>query len=85
MEHTSSKHEFENLCHNIIWLRDFHRLSKKDMAKLLEISLYTLNRLERGEIPPRLSVESLFFVSDHFHIPPYRLLTSRLDEDEPMP
>ena len=57
MENTSSKTAFENLSHNIIWLRKHHGYSKRKMAELLGIGLWSLNRLERFEIPPKLTVD----------------------------
>ena len=50
------------------------------MAKLLKISMYSLRKIEAQEIPPRLSIELIFEISRIFHIPPYRLFASRLDE-----
>ena len=62
--------ESKNLLHNITWLRQHHRLSKKDMAKILGISVNTLNKIEKRELPAHLSVDILFRVHAAFGISP---------------
>ncbi len=79
MENTSSKTAFENLSHNIIWLRKHHGYSKRKMAELLGIGLWSLNRLERFEIPPKLTVDILYWLHQQFRLLPHILLTQRLD------
>ena len=44
--------EIEYFCHNIAFLRKSHGLSKKEMAKILGIGIWSLNKIERGELPP---------------------------------
>lgn len=85
MCHVKFEKEWENLAHNIKYLRTRARLSQKQMSMLLGISTYSLRKIEALEFPPRLSVEILFLIYDHFHIPPYRLLARLLDEDETIP
>ena len=63
--------EKQRLCKNIMLLRKVHSLSKKEMARLLGISISALNRIEQGELPPRLSVSILFRIQTHFHISPF--------------
>jgi len=82
MAQKSDRMELENLCHNIIWLRKASGLSKKQMAALLEIGLWSLNKLERMEIPPKLTVDVLFNLTREFRIPAHLLLTRRLDTYE---
>ena len=77
--------EWENLVHNIIYLRKQFKIPKYRMAKLLKISMYSLRKIEAQEIPPRLSIELIFEISRIFHIPPYRLFASRLDESWNLP
>ena len=55
--------------HNIVWLRKHYGISKKRMAELLGIGLWSLNKIEKGIIPPRLDVHILFAVSKQFGIP----------------
>jgi len=44
-----------NLCRNISYLRKKHNLSKSKMAKILGISVKSLNLIESGVIPSRLN------------------------------
>ena len=44
-------------CENIKKIRKNKRLNKKEMANLLGISVYSLNVIEGGKLPHRLSVE----------------------------
>ena len=85
MSHVKFKAEWENLAHNIKYLRTQAQLSQRQMSMLLGISTYSLRKIEALEFPPRLSAEILFLLYDHFRIPPYRLLAIRLDEDEASP
>ena len=62
--------ETENFIYNIIWLRKKHNLSKSKMAKLLGISVSSLNKLENGILPPRLGTEVIFLIQEQFHIHP---------------
>ena len=54
---------------NIKWLRKKNKLSLKEMAKILGLSVNTLNKLETGILPPRLDVGFLFKIQAHFNIP----------------
>ena len=65
---------------NIVWLRKTHGLSKKKMAKLLKVGLWTINRLEKGESPPQLKVDVLMEVQKEFGIHPADQLTTPLWE-----
>ena len=65
---------------NISYLRKQHGLSKKEMARRLGIGLRSLNKVEQGSIPPRLTVEIFFAVWEQFHIKPSILLTELLEE-----
>lgn len=74
------KTELEVFAHNIVWLRKHFRLSKKRMAELLGIGLWSLNQIERGVVPPRLTVAVLFMVQRQFGISP-NMLFNRLFEE----
>ena len=56
--------------YNVAWLRRKHGLSKKDMAKILGISTATRNKIEKGEMPPRMSVEIVFNIYEYFGVLP---------------
>ena len=55
---------------NIVFLRKQHKLSKKKMAEILGIGIGTLNRIEKGELPTRISTRVIFRIKDHFHLSP---------------
>ena len=61
------KNEIKNFCMTVKNLRSKHHLSKTAMAKILGISVSSLNKLENGVIP-RISSEVVFRLMDHFHI-----------------
>ena len=69
---------YDILMENITWLRKTHGLSKTEMAKLLHISVKSLNRMEQREMPPRTSAKMLFRAQDAFGIHPAVLLSRRL-------
>ena len=66
------------LFHNITTLRSHYGYSKKHMAKLLGIGIETLNKIEKGIIPPRLGIDIVFTVCKQFHIRPSMLLSQKL-------
>jgi len=62
--------DINNFINNIAYLRKKSGLSKKEMATVLNISIYALNKIERGELPEKLSVEIVFNLQKHFKISP---------------
>ena len=62
--------EISNFTNNIAYLRKKNGLSKKEMAKALNISIYALNKMERGDIPKRISVDIIFNLQKQFKISP---------------
>lgn len=62
-----SKSELDNFCMNVKRLRAEHQLSKTKMAKILGISVASLNKLEDG-IVPRISCEVVYRIMDYFHL-----------------
>jgi len=71
--------DFEILFYNITWLRKHHGLSKKRMAKMLGIGLWSLNKIEKGELPPKLGIDIVFAVQKHFGIHPTTQLSQYLE------
>ena len=57
---TKLSQQYKNLTLNIIKLRKENNLSKKEMAQILHISSYSLNKIEKGELPPRLNIDIVF-------------------------
>lgn len=80
MKNQASRIACENFMHNVSYIRKHYGLSKKKMAELLDIGVGSLNKIENGEIPPRLSVEILFNIYDNFGIYPQDMLGRRLGE-----
>lgn len=79
MDRSGGRTEFAVFCHNLVFLRRQHGYSKKRMAKILGIGIRTLDRLERGEMPPRLGTNILAAVHAYFGITPSRQFTEWLD------
>lgn len=64
------ENEWEIFSQNIKKIRKEQGLSKKSMAKRLKIGIQSLNKIENGELPPRLSVQIFFEIYKEFHIHP---------------
>lgn len=62
------------LCKNIKDLREFYKISKKSMSKLLGISVKSLTNLENGYIPQRMSVNVIIRICNIFNIMPSFIL-----------
>ncbi len=61
-------------CRNLKTLRQVCGYSKGKMARTCGIGRETLSRLERGDVPPRLSCAVLSRVYEHFGILPSQML-----------
>lgn len=81
MIHNTNQQELENFMYNITWLRKHYGLSKKKMAELLGIGLWSLNQIEQGRMPPRLGVDILFALRRNFGLRISVLLAKRLDTE----
>lgn len=68
MDFNSNYKVIEYLSHNIYYLRSENNFSKKKMAEILKIGVNTLSKIEKGILPPRLSVDVLFRLKDYFGI-----------------
>ena len=80
MRRTDLNRDFEILFLNITFLRKHHRISKKQMAKLLGIGLWSLNKIEKGKLPPRLGINIVFAIQKHFGIHPTVQLSQLLEQ-----
>ena len=63
---------------NVAWLRCHFGISKKRMAELLRTSTRSIDFLERGEVPSKLSVDVLFCIMEEFGLDAYTLLETDL-------
>ena len=71
-----------NFMHNVAFLRKTLGLTRCEMEKRLKITTASLEKLENGTMPPKMSMKVLSRIWDAFGIPPKALLNCRL-EDEP--
>lgn len=65
--------DIENFCKNIKLIRETHNLSKKKMAERCGISVYSLNKIEQGILPPNLSYQMFVHINKNFGITPSKL------------
>ena len=72
---------FQNIGHNICYLRRSHGLTRKEMAAVLEISTNTLRRIERGDQTVRMNCWKLRLLCDHFDLSADAVLHTRLDDN----
>ena len=79
MERHNQHIDRETLTHNLLWLRKKRGYSQKTMAQLMGIGVKSLRALERGELPPRLTVACLPPVCRHFQISLSELFGTWLD------
>lgn len=56
------------LCRNIKYLRNVHKISKKEMASILGIGVKSLRLIEKGIVPSRLSSEVIFNLHKNFGV-----------------
>lgn len=77
-----NKKELDTFCANIRYLRQQRQLSQKEMAALLHISVDYVRRLERGEVPPRMTLEPAIYCYYIFGFSLDVLLHVRLAEIE---
>ena len=75
MSAANTHDSFAVFLHNIVWLRSHYGISKKRMARMLGIGLWSLNKLEQGIIPPRMDIHIIFAVSKQFGISPSDLFS----------
>lgn len=66
--------------HNIAWLRNHYGISKKRMAKILGVSVGTINKMESDILPPRLDVSIIFNIQDYFGIKLTELFAQQFGE-----
>jgi len=67
--------EIDVFCRNVKILRERYGLSKKEMARILEIGAASLTEIGQGIIPHRASTNIIIKLSQYFSIEPHRLFT----------
>ncbi|MBE6654855.1 MAG: helix-turn-helix transcriptional regulator [Ruminococcaceae bacterium] len=73
------KKETQFFCENIKYLRKKHSLSLTSMAKKMGVSKKTLESIEQGVIPERMTCRVLFNISKNFGIEPPEMLSEFLE------
>ena len=76
----SKDKDIEILTKNIKWIREKNDISKKKMSEILNIGIKSLNKLEEGILPPRMSAKVLFRLQEKFKIPVCDLLEKFLSD-----
>lgn len=71
--------EIEIFLHNMAWLRRHHGLSLRQMAACLEIGVWSVKKIDRGELPPKLGAGIFQIVWERFGILPSDLIGMYLD------
>ena len=67
---TEIESEIIKFTKNVAKLRKKHNLSKTRMCNILKTSIHSLNKIEKGIIPKKLSLEVVFRIENHFGITP---------------
>ena len=62
--------DIEVLCNNITLLRKLNRMTQKQMAELMDVSVYCVRKVEHGELPPMFGIQQIFHLSQHFGLHP---------------
>ena len=70
--------EAKHFCENVKELRKANGLSQKEMAQKLDISVNSLSMLEKGTIPPRLSVSIVIKIHKSFGVKPAQMFVKQL-------
>ena len=60
--------QLKNFIENIKWLRSHYGLTKYEMAKILRLSVKSIERIERGEVSSKLSLNVVFRIQSFFNI-----------------
>ena len=73
------ENEAKNLAYNVRWIREQNGLSKKEMARMLSISVESLRKIEAEQIPTRLVVHVPFRIATLFNVTTAELYSERLN------
>ena len=64
-----------NFCKNFRLLRLKNKLSKREMARTLDISVYIVRKIESGILPPRLGASILTNIYNSFGVLPSTMVS----------
>ena len=74
------KNDFSIFCDNIKMLRQRNNLTKTEMCKIMRISYHSLQMIESGVLPPRMSCEALIRACRYFSVSPKDMLSRNIVE-----
>lgn len=60
----------EVLCRNITLLRKLNRITQKQMAALMEVSVYCVRKTEQGQLSSGLSTDAILRLGKYFNLNP---------------
>lgn len=72
---TKSDEQLLIICRNVRYIRKTLNLTKREMAKRMGTSVYTLSKLEAEDFPPRLGIAECLRLAPIFGCPISRLFT----------
>lgn len=75
-------YELKALTQNITNLRQKNKLTKKEMAKLLGISIYSLNKIEEDILPHKITIDILIKINSNFGISPHEIMQNQNYQDK---
>ena len=71
-----------NFCRNVSYIRRIHKLTQKQMAEILGVSVSSVRKMEAGREIPRLSGQMLCRVCDAFDLSADAFLRTELEQDK---
>ena len=74
------RNDIQIFCDNIKLLRQRNNLTKTEMCKILRISNHSLQMIESGVLPPRMSCEVLIRACRYFSVSPKDILSQNVFE-----
>lgn len=78
----NNQSEWKIFSYNVRFIRMRYNIPKKEMAKKLGIGIKSLDKIEDGEMPQRLSVEIFFRIRNIFGIQPKKQLEKYLTHED---
>ena len=65
--------ELQTMCENFKNLRLQRNLSIRELSRQAKVSVYMLNSLEQGTVPPRFGVNAFLRLCTIYQIPPAKI------------
>lgn len=71
---------WQNFVNNIIWLRKSNKLSKEEMARILQIDVSLLEEVENGKGGDTLDADVIYEIYEYFNVRPDDLICKQLEK-----